>query len=146
MNLTAHQALLAGYLGKHCRGHQRARTQRRITADLRTLGVEMTVREVRDLLAEMAMGSLPVGTDTHGAFLCVGRADFRRAYRNLYSRVREQAKRCRRFRRTFAEFTGGQLGFDFDDAERRYTDLQATPLLAACGSAGVGASEGGGAR
>jgi len=131
---TGYHALLLGYLARHCRGRARARTQGRIAADLRALGVEVTTRDVRDLLADLVLAGAPVGTTAGspaGAFLCLDREDFLTAYRNLYTRVRRQARRCDRFKRTARAALSGQLTFDFAEAERRYAALAEAPLLAA---------------
>jgi hypothetical protein len=41
------QLVTLGYLEKHARGHAAARTQARIAADLRDLGLQATARDVR---------------------------------------------------------------------------------------------------
>jgi hypothetical protein len=135
--MTGHQALILGYLARHCRGRARARTQARIARDLRALGVEVTTRDVRDLLADLVLAGAPVGTTAGspaGAFLCETRQDFLTAYANLYKRVRRQARRCDRFKQTARSALSGQLSFDFAAAEARLSALAEAPLLAAAGT------------
>ena len=65
------------------------------------------------------------------------RDDFLVGHRNLVARVRVQAKRCQTFKATARAALGGQLRFDFADADSRYADLEDAPLLASV-SAGAG--------
>jgi hypothetical protein len=141
MTNTAGQVLpvaLLGYLRKHCQGAAAARKLPRIARDLEALGLAAGSRDVREALAELRLDGWPVGTtcgEPADAFLCVSGADYRRAYRNLYGRLRVQARGCRRFKRTFQEAASGQRRFDFSAAEQKYSDLVAAPLLAAEGGA-----------
>ncbi len=140
--MTGNAALVLGYLLRYARGRQRARTQSRIAADLRGLGAEITVRDVRDILADLVLAGAPVGTTAGtpaGAFLCESREDFLIAYANLYKRVRRQAKRCERFKETARAALSGQATFNFITAEQTLADLEAAPLLAtAAAEAGEG--------
>ncbi|MFO8011690.1 MAG: hypothetical protein R6X20_00145 [Phycisphaerae bacterium] len=139
--MTGHQALVLGYLSRHCRGRARARTQAKIAADLRGLGVEMTARDVRDLLADLVLDGQPIGTTAGrpaGAFLCESREDFLAAYGNLYKRVRRQARRCDRFKQTARAALSGQFTFDFAAAAARFDAVADAPLLAAAAEAGEG--------
>jgi hypothetical protein len=126
--------VLLGYLNRHCRGAARARKCWKIAEDLTALGVKgATERSVRDALASLRMQCLPIGTtcgEPAGAFLCETRRDWRRAYRNLYGRMRSQARGCRRFKRSFREAMNGQARFPFVEAEAAYNALAEAPLLA----------------
>lgn len=132
--MTAFEQILLGYLNRHCRGAARARKCWKIAEDLAALGLqEATPRGVRDALASLRMQCLPVGTtcgDPAGAFLCETRRDWRRAYRNLYGRMRSQARGCRRFRRCFTEAMNGQARFPFVEAQAVYDSVRDAPLLA----------------
>ncbi|HUU09628.1 MAG TPA: hypothetical protein VM431_03720 [Phycisphaerae bacterium] len=123
--------LVAGYLCKHCPGIGRARTQRRIAADLRCLGLAVQTRDIRDAVEVLRLAGAPVGTGTAGVWLCRDRRDWRVAYRHLYGRLRTQAAGCRRFKRTFCETTTGQARFDFAQGLDLYHELLAAPLLVA---------------
>ncbi len=92
--------VLLGYLRKRARGRAAARTQGRIGWDLRRLGLAVTTRDVRDALAALVLAGWPIGTGARGTWLCVTPGDWRAGYRNLYVRLREQAKRCRKFKET----------------------------------------------
>ncbi|HUX03056.1 MAG TPA: hypothetical protein VMY35_19015 [Phycisphaerae bacterium] len=132
------QTILLGYLKRYAWGRAAARTQGRIGLDLRHLGLDVTTRDVRDALAALALAGAPVGTtaaNPAGAFVCESREDYLLAYRNLYVRVRRQARRCRRFKETARAALSGQTVFDFGEADEQYHDLANAPLLAACGSA-----------
>lgn len=129
--------LLLGYLHKNCCGRATARSQRRITRDLRGLGLAVDVRAVRDALGRLVQAGWPVGTSCSrppGAYLCSDRADFAAAYRNLVERVRVQAARCRRFRAIGQEVLTGQRRLDFGEAREAFADLEAAPLLAGAGA------------
>ena len=132
--MTRFEEILLGYLNRHCRGAARARKIWKIAEDLVALGVKgATERSVRDALASLRMQCLPIGTtcgEPAGAFLCETRRDWRRAYRNLYGRMRSQARGCRRFKRTFREAMNGQSRFPFAEAQAAYDALRETPLLA----------------
>jgi len=126
------RTVLLGYLVKFCLGEGAARTQGRIASDLRGLGLDVDARAVRDMMGELVDEGYPVGTTSAkppGAFVCVGRRDFRRGYRNLYSRVRAQAKRCQKFKAMAREILSGQRRFDFLEARAFFADLEAAPLL-----------------
>ena len=120
-----------GYLKRYCAGEAAARTEKRIARDLQALGLAVDGRDIRNAVADLAGGGWPVGTSSRGAFVCQSRADWRTAYRNLYSRLRTQGRRCRRFRQTFREVANGQRVFDFAEAEAQLADFEAAPLLAA---------------
>jgi len=125
-------ALVVGYLRKHCPGRQRARTQTEIASDLRGLGLDVSVRAVRDAIADLRLAGCPVGTSSGGGcFLCLSARDFRVAYRNLYGRLRTQAKGCRALKATARRALSGQAVFDFAEAENVLAELEAAPLLAA---------------
>jgi len=132
--MTRFEEILLGYLNRHCRGAARARKCWKIAEDLAGLGIEgATERTVRDALTALRLACLPVGTscgDPPGAFLCEDRRDFRRAYRQLYGRLKTQARGCRRFRRCFTERMNGQRQLDFPEAQAAYDALRETPLLA----------------
>jgi transposase len=124
--------LVLGYLRKHARGRATARTQARIAADLRGLGLDVTSRAVRNALADLVRLGAPVGTTPAkppGAFLCEDRADFLAAYRNLAIRFRAQAARARRFRETARAALDGQRTFDFWEADGAFAELERAPLL-----------------
>jgi hypothetical protein len=70
-------------------------------------------------------------TSPAGCFVCYTGRDFRIAYRNLYGRLREQAKGCRVFKETAREFLSGQRHFDFADAEARLEAYSERSLFAA---------------
>jgi hypothetical protein len=123
--------ILLGYLKKFCQGEGAARTQRRITIDLNSLGLNITTRDVRDGAAALVDLGFPVGTTIRGCFICMDGRDFQHAYRNLAQRMRAQGHRARRFKVLAREALNGQKKFDFAEAERRYADLEAAPLLAA---------------
>jgi len=136
--------VILGYLRRYCWGRAAARTQGRIGLDLRHLGLAVTTRDVRDALAALVLAGWPVGTTAAkpaGAFVCETRADFLSAYRNLYVRVRGQARRCRRFKETARAALSGQEAFDFYEADAKFADLEGAPLLASVG-AGEGATAG----
>jgi hypothetical protein len=128
------QDAVLGYLMAHCRGAVSARKIWKIAEDLTALGLPGTTeRGIRDGLSTLRLEGLPIGTtcgDPPGAFLCETPADFRLAYRNLYRRVRVQARGCRRFRRTFTEAVSRQFRFEFAEAEEAYRRLAEAPLLA----------------
>ena len=128
------QDAVLGYLMAHCRGAVAARKIWKIAEDLSALGLPGTTeRGVRDALSSLRLEGLPIGTtcgDPPGAFLCETPADFRLVYRNLYKRVRVQARGCRRFRRTFTEAVNRQFRFEFAEAEEAYRRLAEAPLLA----------------
>lgn len=132
--MTTLEAITLGYLAKHCRGAAAARKIWKIAEELAALGLpNASERSVREALAEMRLRGLPVGTtcgDPPGAFVCERPADYRLAYRNLYSRLRVQARGCRRFRRTFREAVARQFKFPFAEAEQAYRRLTEAPLLA----------------
>ena len=95
--------VVLGYLRRYCWGREAARTQGRIGLDLRDIFLQLTTRDVRDALSDLVLAGWPVGTtaaNPAGAFICETRDDYLAAYRNLYVRVRGQARRCRRFRET----------------------------------------------
>lgn len=123
--------LLLGFLAKHCQGEEKARTQWQIAVALNTLGLNITTRDVRDAAAALVDQGYPVGTTTKGCFICMDGRDFRYAYRNLAQRMRAQGHRARRFKVLAREALNGQSRFDFAEAERRFADLEAAPLLAA---------------
>lgn len=128
--------LILGYLRKHARGRAAARTQARIAADLRGLGLEVTARAVRDALADLVSQGWPIGTTPArpaGAFVCETRADFLTAYRNLAIRFRAQAARARHFRETARRALSGQAILDFDEADSVFHELAAAPLLPGAG-------------
>ena len=131
--MTTLEALVLGYLAKHCRGAAAARKIWKLAEDLTVLGApNANERAVREALAELRLRGLPVGTtsgDPPGAFICEKPADYRLAYRNLYSRLRVQARGCRRFRRTFYDATARQFKFTFVGAEEAYRLLAEAPLL-----------------
>jgi hypothetical protein len=139
--MTNLEALTLGYLSKHCRGAAAARKLWKIAEDLAVLGAaNANERSIREVLAELRLAGLPVGTtcgDPPGAFLCETTADYRLAYRNLYTRLRHQARGCRRFRRTFREAVARQFRFQFAEAEAAYRLLSDEPLLAAQGPVDV---------
>ena len=86
------QRVLLGFLSRHCRGAAAARKIWKIAEELAVLGLpNVTERSIREALAELRLEGLPVGTtsgDPPGAFICEKPADYRLAYRNLYSRLR----------------------------------------------------------
>jgi len=127
--------LLAGYLQKYCRGADRARAQGRIARDLRALGIACDARAVRDACAALRLAGCPVGTGTRGVFVCESRRDFRVGYRNLYARLRSQAKGCRAFRETYRRAVSGQAGFDFAPSLDAFWQVESVPLLADAGGA-----------
>ncbi len=125
--------VVLGYLRRYCWGREAARTQGRIGLDLRHLGLQLTTRDVRDALSDLVLAGWPVGTtaaNPAGAFICETRDDYLAAYRNLYVRVRGQARRCRRFRETARAALSGQKVFDFYEAVGTFADLEGAPLLA----------------
>ncbi|MCX5673439.1 MAG: hypothetical protein NTX87_00365 [Planctomycetota bacterium] len=124
------EVLLAGYLAEHCRGRQRARTQARIARDLRGLALDVTPRDVQDAVARLRLAGCSVGTADAGVFLCADRRDWRVAYRNLYGRLRTQARGARAFRETFRRAVGGQAVFDFAEAAARLEAIESAPLFA----------------
>lgn len=129
--MTGREAAVLGYLHKWCRGVLAARPQAMIARHLQTLGlVQMQARDVREAVAALSLEGWPVGTSPAGCFLCIEGRDFRAAYRNLYGRLREQAKRCRVFKATAREYLAGQRRFDFSPALTRLEDLGERPLLA----------------
>jgi hypothetical protein len=132
--MTRLEELLLGHLLRHCRGAARARKIWRIAEDLAALGIaEATPRAVQEAIASLRLQCLPVGTtcgEPGGAFLCETPTDYRRAYRNLYGRMRAQARGCRQFHRAFREATSGQARFPFSEAQAAYETLVAAPLLA----------------
>jgi hypothetical protein len=128
------EALVLGFLAKHARGRERGMTQGCIAARLGALGMEVDVRAVRDALAALTLRGEPVGTSSGGGcFLCVKRADFLLAYRNLYGRLQTQSKRCDRFKQTARAALSGQRTFNFAAAESALAQLEGAPLLAAAG-------------
>ena len=131
------EVLLAGYLAEHCRGRQRARTQARIARDLRGLALDVRTRDVQDAVARLRLGGCPVGTGDAGVFLCADRRDWRVAYRNLYGRLRTQARGVRAFRETFRRAVGGQAVFDFAQGTDFYEELVRAPLLTAAALGGA---------
>jgi len=145
--MTNLEAITLGYLAKCCRGAAAARKLWKIAEDLAVLGVAgATERGIREALAELRLAGLPVGTtsaDPPGAFLCETTADYRLAYRNLYTRLCHQARGCRRFRRTFREAVARQFKFQFAEAEAAYRLLAEEPLLAAQGFGRCAAADGG---
>jgi hypothetical protein len=135
------EALVLGFLAKHARGRERPVTQGRIAAHLRSLGVNVDTRAVRDAMAAVSLRGEPVGTSSGGGcFLCMDRPDFLLAYRNLYGRLRTQAKRCDRFKETARAALSGQRTFDFAEAESALAQLEGAPLLPAA-ALGAGGSE-----
>lgn len=128
------QLVLLGYLRRYCAGEAAARTQDRIAGDLKTLGIYATSRDVREAVSALGLAGRPVGTSVQGAFICVSVRDWRRAYRTLYSHLRTQGRRCRRFRQTFREASNGQRCFDFAEAENLFAEIEAAPLLVGAGS------------
>jgi hypothetical protein len=126
------EAVTLGYLRKWCHGVGGARPQATIAQHLRSLGLAQTTpRDVREAVAALSLQGWPVGTSPAGCFLCIEGRDFRVAYRNLYGRLREQAKRCRAFKATARAALSGQRRFDFTDAEARLEAYSDRPLLAA---------------
>jgi len=125
------EIVILGYLRKNCGGHAAARTEARIARDLQDLGLAAEPRDVREAVASLSLAGWPVATDGHGCFICVEPRDWRRGYRNLYTRLRTQAKRCRKFKANYREAVNGQRRFDFAEAAQRYADLEQAPLLAA---------------
>lgn len=129
-----------GYLAKYCQGAEHARPIARIAADLAVLGIACDARAVRDAAADLSATGYPVGTTCGlrpGVFLCIKGRDFRRAYRNLCSRLRPQARRARAFKTMAREVLAGQKRFDFTEAAARLEAIEAAPLWAALeGSAG----------
>jgi hypothetical protein len=126
--------LILGYLRKHARGRAAARTQGRIAADLRGLGLDVTTRQVRDAAGALVLAGWPVGTAAGkpgGVFLCTGRADFLLAKHNLTHRLAAQAARARCFDETVAAALSGQRTFDFFEADGAFAELERAPLLAA---------------
>lgn len=130
------EVLTAGYLWKHCSGLGAARTETRIAADLRDLGVSVRTRDLREAVRVLRLAGAPIGTSTAGVFVCIEPRDWRTAYRHLYTRLRTQAAGCRRFRRTFQESMAGQGRFDFGEGLNVYAELTAAPLLAAASGRG----------
>ena len=100
--------MLLGYLYRRCRGRAWARTYARIRQDLAAIGIEVTEREMYALVEALALAGRPVGTTGKGCFVCIEPKDFRAAYRNLYGRLRTQARRCRRFKAMARERTTEQ--------------------------------------
>jgi hypothetical protein len=129
--MTGFEAAVLGYLHKWCRGVLGARPQATIAQHLQMLGLAQTsARDVREAVAALSMEGWPVGTSPTGCFICLEGRDFRAAYRNLYGRLREQAKRCRTFKTTAREYLAGQRRFDFAPAAARFADLGERPLFA----------------
>jgi hypothetical protein len=126
-------SIVLGFLCRHCRGAASARKVWKIAEDLTALGLPgVSERSVREALAELRLRGLPVGTtcgEPPGAFLCETTVDYRVAYKNLYGRLRHQARGCRRFRRTFREAIARQFKFQFTEAEEAYRLLEEAPLL-----------------
>ena len=118
--------LLLGYLHRHAVGRASARSYPEILRALTPIAERMrlphvTPRGIYRLVADLQAAGAPVGSttgDPPGAFVCADRFDWRLGYRNLYTRLRTQARRCRRFRRTFTEVARGQRTFDWTDADR----------------------------
>jgi len=126
--------VVLGYLAKYCQGAEHARPIARIAADLAVLGIACDARAVRDAAADLSATGFPVGTTCGpqpGVFLCVTGRDFGRAYRNLCSRLRVQARRARAFKAAAREVLSGQRRFDFSEAAARLEAIEAAPLLAA---------------
>jgi len=126
--------VVLGYLVKHCKGADHARPIARIARDLAVLGISCDDRAVRDAAADLSATGFPVGTTCSaqsGVFLCTTGRDFARAYRNLCSRVRVQARRARAFKCMAREVLGGQRHFNFTEAAARLEAVEAAPLLAA---------------
>ena len=129
--MTGLQAAVLGYLNKWCRGVLGARPQATIAQHLQMLGLAQTqARNVREAVAALSLEGWNVGTNAAGCFLCLEARDFRAAYRNLYGRLREQAKRCRTFKATAREYLSGQRHYDFAPVAARLADLGERPLLA----------------
>jgi hypothetical protein len=132
--MTHLETMLLGYLSRHCCGAARARKIWKISKDLTALGLkDATPRGIQDALASLRMQYRPVGTTSGsppGAFLCEDTRDFRRAYRNLYGRLRSQARGCRRFHQCFTETMNGQRRLEFPEAVSAYDALREAPLLA----------------
>jgi len=130
--VTITETLLLGYLDKWCRGVRAARPQAMIAQHLQALGLAQTnARDVRDAVSALSLAGWPVGTSPAGCFLCLEARDFRVAYRNLYGRLREQAKRCRAFKATARRVLSGQQHFDYAAASARLEAYTDRPLLAA---------------
>lgn len=126
------EAVTLGYLRKWCRGVGGARPQATIAQHLRSLGLAQTTpRDVREAVAALSLAGWPVGTSPAGCFLCIEGRDFRAGYRNLYGRLREQAKRCRVFKSTARRVLSGQQHFDYAEASACLEAAQDRPLLAA---------------
>lgn len=126
--------IVLGYLRRHCRGRDAARTQKRIAADLADIGLDVTTRRVRDALAALVDAGWPVGTVCSrpaGAYLCQVRGDFMAAWQNLHRRFEAQARRLRRFEKTARLTLSGQQAFDFSEADARFAELAAAPIRAA---------------
>jgi len=125
------QRLVLGFLAKYARGRDRAASHARIAAHLRGLSLDVDVRAVQDATTALRLEGLPVGTSSgSGCFLCVAAVDFRTGYRNLYGRLRTQAKGCRRFKETARAFLSGQRVFDFAEAAGFLGEIEDAPLTA----------------
>jgi hypothetical protein len=130
--VTLTETLILGYVNKWCRGVRAARSMETVARHLRGMGLaQVTSREVRDAVQSLSLHGWPIGTGSGGVFLCLVGPDFRAGYRNLYCRLREQAKRCEAFKAMARAAMSGQRVFDFAEAERKFQELEQAPLLAA---------------
>jgi len=124
--------LVLGYVRKYAVGRANARTQGRIAADLRDLGLAVTVRDVRDAASALVLAGWPVGTAAGkppGVFVCETREDFQMARHNLTCRLFAQAARSRAFEATAEAALSGQRCFDFLEADSQFAELERAPLL-----------------
>jgi len=135
--LTDPERLLLGYLHRHCRGADHARTYARLREDLeREKGIVIGEREMYQLVQGLVLAGRPVGTISAGgggAFIVCDARDARLAYRNLYGRVCCQLRRCRVFKRTCREGLSGQRFLDLQECGTRSAERGAKNETPAAG-------------